>query len=254
MTTLVLLPGMDGSGALFSDFIEALRGELATTVITYPHATPLGYDALQSLVQTQLPPEGELVVLGESFSGPVAVALAEQHPGRVKALVLCCSFAANPRPALRRWAFLAPLLPVQWAPKAAMAALMFGSSSTRALSDALYRAVSSVSPATLRVRLASVATVDRSAQLRKITVPVLYLQAAEDRLVPRKVGDALVQTCADARLISISGPHGLLQAAPEAAAQAICTFVRALALHGTKHSSPSEPLQQQSKNSDGHAL
>ena len=192
MITLVLLPGMDGTGGLFSDFIEALHGEFATAVISYPPATPLGYDALQSLAHTQLPPEGDLVLLGESFSGPVAVALAAQHAGRVKALILCCSFAANPRPALGRWAFLAPLLPVQWAPRAVMATLMFGRSSTPKLRDALYHAVSLVSPATLRARLASVATSDRSAQLRKIAAPVLYLQATEDRLVPRQVGDALV--------------------------------------------------------------
>lgn len=246
MTTLVLLPGMDGTGTLFSDFIKALHGEFATAVIAYPRTTPLGYDALQLLLQPQLPPEGDLVVLGESFSGPVAVALVAQHAGRVKALILCCSFAANPRPALGRWAFLAPLVPLQWAPKAAMGSLMFGRFCTPALREALHHAVSSVSPATLRARLASVAAIDRSAQLRTITVPVLYLQASEDRLVPRKVGDSMVHACVDARLVSISGPHGLLQASPVAAAQAICTFMRALASRTALHSPASEPPQGQS--------
>ncbi len=231
MTTLILLPGMDGTGTLFCDFIEALRGEFPTVVITHPPDQPLNYESLQSLAHAQLPSKGDLVVMGESFSGPVAVGLAAQHAGRVKALILCCSFATNPRPALGRWAFLVPLLPVKCAPRAAMVALMFGRFATPTLRNALHRAVSLVSSATLRARLASIAKIDRAAQLRKIAVPVLYLQATEDRLVPRKVGDSVVRTCVDARLVSLVGPHGLLQASPEAAAQEVRAFIGALTPH-----------------------
>jgi hypothetical protein len=42
MITLVLLPGMDGSGLLFADFISALGPEFRTQVVTYPDDPSLG--------------------------------------------------------------------------------------------------------------------------------------------------------------------------------------------------------------------
>ncbi|MBX9790721.1 MAG: hypothetical protein K2Y37_17530 [Pirellulales bacterium] len=36
MTTLVLLPGLDGTGSLFADFVSALDGQIETVVVAYP--------------------------------------------------------------------------------------------------------------------------------------------------------------------------------------------------------------------------
>lgn len=44
MTTIVLLPGMDGSGALFSDFTSTIAAK--TVVVSYPHDLPLHYEEL----------------------------------------------------------------------------------------------------------------------------------------------------------------------------------------------------------------
>ena len=51
--TLVLLPGMDGSGALFADFIAALGDGIAPLVLSYPPDRPLGYQET-----LPLPPRG----------------------------------------------------------------------------------------------------------------------------------------------------------------------------------------------------
>jgi pimeloyl-ACP methyl ester carboxylesterase len=100
MTTLVLLPGMDGSGLLFRSFISALDSDLTPLVIDYPGAQCLSYSQLTSLVQQRLPPRERYFLLGESFSGPVAIAVAAASPMNLAGLVLCGTFARNPFPAL----------------------------------------------------------------------------------------------------------------------------------------------------------
>jgi pimeloyl-ACP methyl ester carboxylesterase len=69
-----------------------------------------------------------------------------------------------------------------------------------------------------------VLSVDVSAVLPQIVVPVLYLRASEDRLVPRSASDALT-IVPQIRLTEIEGPHFLLQASPSAAAAAVEAFL-----------------------------
>lgn len=73
--SLILLPGMDGTGQLFEPFISALAGEFEVKVVTYPASQPLGYTELEAVARKAIPKEGPYVILGESFSGPIAVSL-----------------------------------------------------------------------------------------------------------------------------------------------------------------------------------
>src|SRR6476660_4945010 len=54
MASLVLLPGMDGTGALFAPFIAALGSDTSGTVVDYPTDQALGYAALEALVRSQV--------------------------------------------------------------------------------------------------------------------------------------------------------------------------------------------------------
>src|SRR5438105_3993436 len=96
---------MDGTGELFAPFVAALGREFNVKVVAYPTAAPLGYDELESVARAALPAEGPYVILGESFSGPIAISLAASGSPGLKGLVLCCSFVSNPRPAF--WSTLA---------------------------------------------------------------------------------------------------------------------------------------------------
>jgi len=86
-------------------------------------------------------------------------------------------------------------------------------------------ALAQVSAAALRARLAAVANVDVSPELSKVRVPVLYLRASEDRLVPRSAGDAIKRVLPAAGIAELEGPHFLLQTAPVAAARRVAEFV-----------------------------
>jgi pimeloyl-[acyl-carrier protein] methyl ester esterase len=223
VTTLVLLPGMDGTGALFQPFIAALSPEIPIAIVSYPPDQALGYKELQALVMASLPSE-PFVLLGESFSGPIAISVAAQHPPGLVGVVLCCSFSENPRPnlALPSAVFRLPLpLPQIHV----LAAALMGRFSSKPMRSALRQALSKVLLQVLRSRVLSVLQVDATANLSKIRVPLCYLQATEDWLVPEHVGKQLTDALQNATIERISGPHLLLQICPIECAEKVERFL-----------------------------
>ncbi len=227
--TLVLLPGMDGTGLLFQPFVEALGdvGEVEVRTIAYPAREPLDFAALTEVACAALP-SGPLVILGESFSGPIAVALAARCADRVHGVILCCSFVRNPRP---HWSWLTPLLrraPMPVLPSALIARALLGRHATPPLRALLDQALAGVAPDVLRARLLAVVSIDASAALAALSVPLLYLHALEDRLVPASALSWVKQLRPDASVATFEAPHALLQACPTQAAAAVRAFVRGL--------------------------
>src|SRR5262245_10326170 len=109
---IVLLPGMDGTGDLFAPLIAQLKGAPTPLVVSYPNAEPLGYSELTALARKALPRNQPYILLGESFSGPIAVQLAAERPHGLVGLVLCASFVSSPVSWLRPFKSLLPLAPV----------------------------------------------------------------------------------------------------------------------------------------------
>lgn len=225
---LILLPGMDGTGELFQPLITALDGRFELIVLRYPVDQPLDYPALQALVRQALPQTRPFVVLGESFSGPIAVAIAAANNPLLKGLVLCCSFVCNPRPRLGRLSFLLKLLPLARAPLGAISTVLLGSFATPALRQSLAQAVAQVAPRVMQARLRAVVAVDVSQALRASRVPLLYLRASQDRLVPTRAGERVASLRPDAQMVTLDGPHCLLQAAPDEAAQHLTRFLQSV--------------------------
>lgn len=228
MTTLVLLPGMDGTGLLFGPLVDALAGKLQVHVVRYPSAAPAGYSELERVAEACLPTEGPLILLGESFSGPIAISLAAKHAGRVAGLILCCTFVRSPYPSFSKLSSLAALAPVRWVPTGVAAAMLLGRFETPQLRAALGEALAAVSAHALRSRLKAVLSVDAASALSRISAPILYLVASEDRVVPTSAGDAIHAIQPAVRVVQIAGPHCLLQAAPAEAARVIRQFVEAV--------------------------
>lgn len=228
MITLVLLPGMDGTGTLFDPLINALSGNVSVKVVSYPPAAPDGYDVLQNLAEAALPADESIILLGESFSGPIAISLAAKHPKRIKGVVLCCTFARSPRPCLARLRFLAALAPIRQLPITFASAALLGRYATPELRRALRTALGMVSAAVIRARLQAVLLIDVSADLVRVETPILCLRASEDRLIPKNASDLIKQLQPSAQVLEIAGPHCLLQASPAAAARAIQEFMRSI--------------------------
>ena len=221
MATIVLLPGMDGTGSLFSDFIASLPAGAEPVVIAYPTDRPLGYSALEALVSEKLP-NRPFILVGESFSGPIAVALAAAAPAGLRGLVLVGSFARNPIPA----ASLFTWLPLWRLPVRIVAAMLLGQWSSDQHRMRLSAAMAIVLPVAWRARLQAVLTVDVISRLRVVAVPVLYLWGKSDRIVPRSAWKTVKEALPSARLVELEGPHFLLQAKPVESAAEVTAFAR----------------------------
>jgi pimeloyl-ACP methyl ester carboxylesterase len=225
--TLVLLPGLDGTGKLFRLFVQALGSSLDTQIVTYPVDRLLGYTELETLVRAALPTDRRYVVLGESFSGPIAIRIAADPPSAGFAgVILCVTFAKNPYPLL---AWVRPWtagLPVKSLPRWVRAPFMWGAwKSGRAPAQA-ERATAGVDAAVLQHRIASVLAVDATNALARVRSPMLVMRASGDHVVPRAASEHTLRTLPAAELIEIDGPHLLLQTRPAECAAAVLRFVR----------------------------
>jgi pimeloyl-ACP methyl ester carboxylesterase len=223
--TLVLLPGMDGTGELFRPFLDAMAQRYPVRVVDYPTSGALGYAELEIAMRASLPREGTFVLLGESFSGPVAISIAASRPPGLKGLILSCTFARNPRPRLGALHFLIGVWPTgPLAARCASVALL-GRYSTSGLRRAFLGAVGKVTSEALRARLRAVVSVDVTRELAAIDVPILYLRATNDRVVPAGAAEFITRVKPEARVVDVDAPHFLLQVAPSKAAQLVADFM-----------------------------
>jgi len=225
MVALVLLPGLDGTGLLFADFAASFGSDVKIIVVSYPTDAAVGYSELEPVARSFLPKDQPFFLLGESFSGPIAISIAASRPPGLLGLVLCCSFARSPRPAL---AVLRPLLavaPVAALPLALLSFFVLGRFASSALRRSLAESLAQVSPSALRARARAALSADVSASLPCVGVPVLYLRASEDRVVPRSAAQSIVALAPAAKVLEFPAPHFLLQVLPSQAAVAVREFM-----------------------------
>lgn len=223
--SLVLLPGMDGTGRLFGPLLHALGGEVRAQVVAYPSEVELDYDDLAGLVRRALPSGEPFVILAESFSGPVAVEVAASRPPGLAGLILCASFVVSPVPRWLRFFVTAALFRCGVSPALLRFFVLNGGAPREAAEEAV-AAVRSVAPKVLAARLRAVLEVDASEALRNCPVPILYIAGSHDRLVGSRGLAAIRRGRPDVESVEIQGPHFLLQARPEAAARVILDRLR----------------------------
>ena len=226
MTTILLLPGMDGTGELFRFLIPHLPAGLRTQIVRYPTDSTLGYDEIIELVLAQIPRDDPVIILGESFSGPIAIATAARTSPL--ALVLVCSFARSPWPALRPLRSLVRWLP--WPRRIAppLTSMLLGREPDPAARAALAVALAAVDPAVLKHRVSQLLGVDARAALACVRCPVLDLRATHDRVVPARSTNEVARIATHAHAVSLEGPHLLLQAQPERSARALGDFLHSI--------------------------
>ncbi len=218
---------MDGTGRLFGPLVAALPRVVHAVPVTYPGDHSFGYRELLPLVGAHSAGRA-YVVLGESFSGPLALLHAATRPQNLQAVVLVASFAKNPTPR-----GLTPLLSALGAmpfritaPKAIVRFLLTGFDAptelVRDAADVMRRSA----PGALAHRLRAVFDVDVRDQLSEVDVPVLYLLGTRDRLVGRRGLRCLRESLPNMQVMELDAPHLLLQRRPAEAAGAIVTFLR----------------------------
>ena len=226
---IVLLPGLDGTGVLFRPFVERLPADLTPIIASYPPDQQLGYSDLLPIVMEKLPREEPFVLLGESFSGPLALMAAATVPGGLNAVVLCATFVQNPT--LLRFAWLAPIVrPFAFRHYSQFTAVkaLLGQYSTPELRSLTKAAIGAVQPEVIAHRVRSVVKVNVEKELVECPVPVLYLRGARDLVVPKRNLREIQKSLPSIRVAVMDSPHMVLQTQPAACAQAISEFLSTL--------------------------
>lgn len=225
MVALVLLPGLDGTGCLLSDFANALGPEVEVIVASYPRDIPLGYTELETVARSFLPTDKPFFLLAESFSGPIGIAIAASAPPGLQGLVLCCSFARNPLPMLAPLRSLIGLLPLRFVPNRLLGFFVLGHHASAMKLEALSQTIAQVSETVLRIRAQAALSIDNSADLAHVRVPILYLRASEDRVVSRASAEQVTRLAPHSKVVELPAPHFLLQAQPKEAAGVTMEFM-----------------------------
>lgn len=225
---VLLLPGMDGTGELLTELADGLSAHRPVQVIAYPLDRPLGYDDLVAFVVARAPKE-KFVVVGESFSGPIAIEIAATDR-RVVGLILASSFARHRMPA-----FLAPLaqmLDMRWMPTNIVAAALLGPAATPDLKARLARVLAGIPREIIRTRASEALRVDKRDRLREVTCPVLCLRGRFDRLAGTKYLDEIRSAQPGCQVLWLDAPHMLLETHADEAAKAINRFCERLNTSG----------------------
>ncbi len=223
--TLVLLPGLDGTEVFFGPLLRALPSEIDVRVVTYPPTGPNRYADLLPRVRAAIADVENCVVLGWSFSGPLALMLAVEQPGRVSGVILAASFVRCPLPipawtrhflcapvaaAIRTTRRVPPLLLGRWTPAHRQAKM------------ATWQRV----PArTLAARGRAILGLNALPQLKACRQRILYLAGSADRIVPRRCADVIEEHGSSVSVVTIDGPHLALYSNPTDAAARIVAFM-----------------------------
>ena len=222
--TILLLPGLDGTGRLFDRLVPELESWARVRRISYPSERFLGYGELAGVVLGQAPEE-PFAIVAESFSGPVAIMAAARKPPALRGIILSASFVVPPAPS---WLRIVPfeLFFRVGVPKAALRHFLLDSRSAAQMVPEVMAALEGVAPSVLGARVREVLTSITSQEFRSCAVPVVFLCAGADRLLGLRALRRARRVLPSLEAVTIGGPHMLLQARPKEAAAVIHRYVR----------------------------
>jgi len=220
---------MDGTGISFEPLGQVLPQDVHVKVVQYPKDRLLSFEETVQCAKDQIQSDQEdVIVIAESFSGPVAIALLGSGQLKAKCLILCSTFAKSPRPVLFKLLGYVPLellIRVPF-PRFVFKHVIEGGKEATDLFLAMWQRVKALVPAKVLVhRLRVISRVDVRGWLPKLTIPCLYIQATSDRSVPTSSLFDFIELVPDLRVKRIKGPHFILQAQPQASLYAIQNFV-----------------------------
>lgn len=210
-TDVILLPGLQGSTALFEGFVALAPPWARCRPIALPTDCPQTFDALADALEPPLRALEPFVLFAESFSAPIAARLSQRLAPNVALLVLSCPLIEPPFPMAS--SIGAAFIQSRWIPSWAVAAVMTGGD--RRLAVALLREARKLPRDLLAARLATVATASRDKLLPYLQAPVLGIGGTSDRLLSSRVTEELMKDVPFAIYAEVAAPHLAAQVAPD---------------------------------------
>jgi pimeloyl-ACP methyl ester carboxylesterase len=232
---LVLVPGLDGTGQLFEPFLGALYPDTDASVVSFPHDKAMYDFDLFAVIRNVIPWNRELVVVGESTSGPIALRFAAAQRENVRAVILVSSFVSNPILAAGNWA--TAFLTKPWYEKPVTAASvrkhLLGRRASEKLVNATVNALRTPWPEVLGHRIELMKKIDAREALRNWDKPILYLRGEEDQFISPTCLKEITSLNLAVKIVTIPGPHLLLQSNPREASEVIHEFLQKIAAPGS---------------------
>jgi len=225
--SLVMMPGLDGTGIMFRPILRELKGGLDPVVISYDQEEECSYQALADKVARTLP-KNDFFMLGESFSGPIALMVASRKPKGLKGIILCASFITNPSamfPSFLSFVVRAPLFHV-W-PVSLKAGVLTGGRANGQIQRLMREARGKAKNKALASRTREALRVNVAEQLKQCPYPILYLKGARDLVVRGHNLRKIKKIREDVSDVTLDTSHFVLQEAPRASAKEILKFIKA---------------------------
>lgn len=226
--TIVLLPGLNGTEGLFRSLIDALPKGFDVITVTYPTHENKSYIQLRDLVLQKIQSiEGKYILLGESFSGPLSLFVAEQKPEGLIGVILVASFVSAPNVRIAR------LLP--WGMMFSLTKHLYGlrgllsKGSNTSFIKTISTELQKVSPEVLAFRIQEIFNVNASSALSQCEYPIMYFRGTNDFVVPKNNLKKILNIKPDLKVVEFNTQHFLLQSAPEQAWSEIKSFAESCA-------------------------
>ena len=221
MQNLVFLPGLDGTAELFK-FIKPFFKDFNCMFLKYPANSGFNYFDYVSFVKKQIEFE-KYHVIAESFSGPIAIELCRVDKERVQSMSLVASFAKAPKPKILLK--IGSKLSKIKLPKIICDNILLNKSSSEVKKEC-FEVIKKISSIDLSCRLDNMTSFRIDNNLN--SVPVLYIQAANDLLVGKDSLSYIKNKIENLSVVKIDGPHLLLQSNPKRSSEVILNFLNEL--------------------------
>lgn len=228
---LILLPGMDGTGILFTPLIHQLDG-LDIKVIPLPNDGPQDYSTLSAHVVSVIGDE-ECIIIAESFSGGIVESLLRSGEANIKHVILFASFLSCPSFFLLKIAIYLPLKELFNIPLITpffMRLFCLGHSAPADNINLLQRAISLVPASTLKARMKQASAYKASSLV--FQTPATYIHPKHDWLVSDRSLEFMIRFN-KIEVIELDGPHFIIQSQPEKCAHVIRKALSYYSNHST---------------------
>jgi pimeloyl-ACP methyl ester carboxylesterase len=213
---------MHGSTDLMDDFVATAPRETRVDVVALPNHLS-DYSELAAYFENTLRLTADSILIAESFSGPLAIILADRVG--VGTLILCNTFAKSPYfGALGQLplALIARIPP----PSFFLRYFIVGSDAPDSLVTQVRKTIERVPTGVFAERARSALHVDVTGALARCTSPILYLRGTEDHVIHEWSVDAVTRAATvPVSVARIAGPHLLLKTAPRECWSAISAFL-----------------------------
>lgn len=222
---------MDGTGILFGRLVPNIQG-LEVLVLPLPNEGPQDYKSLSECI-LKLLPDQDFIIVAESFSGGIAALLSQQVIPHLKGIIFVASFLSAPKRIIANFSSFLPLRFLAHLPFTGVVYRHFflGKNAGKDEIKLFKSAIDAAPSKTLKLRLKIIAQSKYDGF--QSSVPVVYISAAQDKLVHLEKRLEFVQAYTDVKFSELDGPHFILQAKPKESAAAIVEAVGLLTSKGS---------------------